>query len=195
MVVPMAGSKPVASLGKRIEALALVPLLFIVTLGIGWLVWCVIEWTSGRTPSYRILGLRVVRTSDDRPIRLVRSLARSAICLLLIIPTIVVCGVIGISFVFGASAPEELFRQPRAGALGSPHRDQGRRRTHAVERECPRSVRGVGPYRPGGSPAGARCPDQWARPLTRSEVTYSSSFQCSRPKRRPKRAVSEGPSS
>ena len=114
MVVPMAGSKPVASLGKRIEALALVPLLFIVTLGIGWLVWCVIEWTGGRTPSYRVLGLRVVRASDDRPIRLVRSLARSAICLLLIIPTIVVCGVIGISFVFGASAPEGLFRQPRA---------------------------------------------------------------------------------
>ena len=56
MVVPMAGSKPIASLGKRIEALALVPLLFIVTLGMGSLVQCIIEWNSGRTPSYRVLG-------------------------------------------------------------------------------------------------------------------------------------------
>ena len=57
MVVPMAGSEPGAGLGKRIEALALAPLLLIVTLGVGWLVWCVIEWTHGRTPSYRVLGL------------------------------------------------------------------------------------------------------------------------------------------
>ena len=113
MVVPMAGSEPGAGLGKRIEALALAPLLLIVTFGVGWLVWCVIEWTHGRTPSYRVLGLRVVRTSDDQPIRWVRSLARSSICLVLVIPTVVVCCVIGISFVFGASAPEDLLRQPR----------------------------------------------------------------------------------
>ena len=81
---PMAGRVPAASLGKRIEALALTPLLFAVTLGVGWLVWCVLEWRNGRTPSYRLLGLRVVRQSDGRPIRLVRSLARSSICCLLI---------------------------------------------------------------------------------------------------------------
>jgi hypothetical protein len=113
MVVPMAESKPVAGLNKRLEALALAPLLLVVTLGVGWLVWCVIEWTNGRTPSYRVLGLRVVRASDDRPTRLLRSCARSSLCLLLVIPTIVVCGVIAFSFVFGASAPDDLFRQPR----------------------------------------------------------------------------------
>lgn len=113
MVVSMAGSKPVAGLNKRLEALALAPLLLVVTLGVGWLVWSVIEWPNGRTPSYRVLGLRVVRISDDQPIRLVRSFARSSLCLVLVIPTVVVCCVIGISFVFGASAPEDLLRRPR----------------------------------------------------------------------------------
>ena len=33
--------------------------------------------------------------------------------LLPLVPTIVVCAIIGISFVFGASAPDNLFRDPR----------------------------------------------------------------------------------
>jgi hypothetical protein len=109
----MAAREPAASLGRRLEALALAPLLLLVTLGVGWLVWCVVEWGNGRTPSYRLLGLRVVRVSDEQPIGLVRSFARSSICLVLLLPTIVVCSVIGVSFVFGASAPEDLLRQPR----------------------------------------------------------------------------------
>jgi hypothetical protein len=113
-VVAMAEREHAASLGKRIEALALAPLLLIVTLGVGWLVWCVLEWSKGRTPSYRVLGLRVVRTSDEQPIRLLRSCARSSICLLLVVPTVAVCCVIAFSFVFGASAPEDLLRGPRA---------------------------------------------------------------------------------
>ena len=112
-MVTMAGHQPAASLGKRIEALALTPLLFVVTLGVGWLVWSVIEWRDGRTPSYRLLGLRVVRISDERPIRFARSLARSSICCVLVIPTIAACCVIGICFVFGASPPDDLFSHPR----------------------------------------------------------------------------------
>ena len=63
----MAGRTSAASLVKRSEALALTPLLMIATLGIGWLVWSVLEWRHGRTPSYRLLGLRVVRRSGDAP--------------------------------------------------------------------------------------------------------------------------------
>jgi hypothetical protein len=111
---PMAKRQAAASLGKRIEALALTPLLFVVTLGVGWLVWSVLEWRNGRTPSYRILGLRVVRMSDERPIGVARSLARCSICILLVIPMVVVCCVIGLSFVFGASAPDDLLRPRRA---------------------------------------------------------------------------------
>jgi hypothetical protein len=112
-MILMAGNEPEASFGKRLEALALAPLLCVVTLGIGWMVWCVFEWRNGRTPSYRVLRLHVVRLSDGQPIRLGRSIVRSGICCLLLVPTIVVCAIIGISFVFGASAPDNLFRDPR----------------------------------------------------------------------------------
>jgi hypothetical protein len=109
----MAGNEPEASFGKRLEALALSPLLCVVTLGIGWIVWCAFEWRNGRTPSYRVLRLHVVGLSDGQPIRLGRSIVRSGICCLLLVPTIVVCAIVGISFVFGASAPDNLFRDPR----------------------------------------------------------------------------------
>jgi hypothetical protein len=57
--------------------------------------------------------LRVVRMTDEQPAHLARSFARSSICLLLVIPTSVICCIVGISFVFGASAPEDLLRRPR----------------------------------------------------------------------------------
>jgi hypothetical protein len=109
----MAGHQSAASLGRRIEAIALTPALFVGTLGVGWLVWSVFEWRQGRTPSYRRLGLRVVRASDGRPIHVGRSFVRFCICLVLVLPTIAVCGVIGVCFVFGASPPDDLFRHPR----------------------------------------------------------------------------------
>jgi RDD family len=112
-MILMAGNEPEASFGKRLEALALTPLLCVATLGIGWMVWCIFEWRNGRTPSYRVLKLHVVGLSDGRPIRLGRSIVRSAMCCLLLVPTIVVCAIIGLSFVFGASAPDNLFRDPR----------------------------------------------------------------------------------
>jgi len=115
----MAGRRSAASFGRRIQALALTPLLFVATLGIGWLVWSVFEWRNGRTPSYRLLGLRIVRLSDGRPIGLGRSLARAASCCLLVIPTIVACCLIGLCFVFGASPPDGLLRDPRTAPWDS----------------------------------------------------------------------------
>ncbi len=109
----MAGPQPAASTGKRMEALVVTALLLVVTLGIGWLIWSVFEWRNARTPSYRLLGLRIVRRSDERPIRLGRSFARASICGLLVIPTMTVCCVIGICFAFGASPPDGLLRRPR----------------------------------------------------------------------------------
>ena len=109
----MAGPGSAASFGKRLEALALGSVLFVGTLGIGWIVWSLFEWGSGRTPSYHLLGLRVVRISNGRPIGLGRSMARSSICGLLLLPTIAVCCVIGICFLLGASAPDRLLRDPQ----------------------------------------------------------------------------------
>jgi hypothetical protein len=109
----MAADQRAAGVGKRMEAFALTLPLFVVTLGVGWLIWSVVEWRRGRTPSYRLVGLRVVRSSDGRPIRLTRSLARCTICLVLVAPTVAVCCVVGFCFLFGASAPDDLFHRSR----------------------------------------------------------------------------------
>jgi RDD family len=104
-----------ASLGRRLEALLLTPLLLIVTLGIGWLLWSIFEWRHGRTPSYRLLGLRVVRRSNGEAIGLGRSFARSGLCCpVLVVPTIVIGGIVGVCFALGASPPDGLLSRPRA---------------------------------------------------------------------------------
>jgi hypothetical protein len=106
--------QPAASFGRRIEALALGVVLVVGTLVVGWLVWSVFEWRQGRTPTYRLLGLRVVGRSDRQPIGLGRSFLRSGICCpLLVVPTAVVGAVVMLCFAFGASPPDGLFRQPR----------------------------------------------------------------------------------
>ena len=104
---------PGASVGTRIKALLLTPLLIVVTLGVGWLAWSIVEWRSGRTPSYRRTNLRVVRKSDGKPIGLGRSVLREACCALLLVPTLVACFLIAFSFVMGASPPEGIFGQSR----------------------------------------------------------------------------------
>jgi RDD family len=106
--------EPAASLGRRIGALALTVLLVVGTFVVGWLVWSVVEWRRGRTPSYRLLGLRVVRLTDRRPVGLARSFLRSGICCpVLVVPTVVVGTMILLCFAFGASPPDGLFSQPR----------------------------------------------------------------------------------
>lgn len=107
-------ASPPASLAARVEALGLTFVLFVVTLGIGWLVWSFVEWRHGRTASFRVRGLRVVRQSDGRPIGLCRSIVRNGICCtLLLVPTIVACMILALAFVMGASAPDGLMKQPR----------------------------------------------------------------------------------
>jgi hypothetical protein len=113
VVLPPQASPP-ASTAARFEALGLTFVLFVVTLGIGWLVWSVVEWRTGRTASFGLRGLRVVRQSDGRPIGLCRSIVRNAICCtLLLVPTIIVCAILALAFVMGASPPDGLMRQAR----------------------------------------------------------------------------------
>jgi hypothetical protein len=110
----LAPRPPAASFAARLRALALTILLIVVTLGVGWIVWSVVEWRHGRTVSYRLTGLRVVRRSNGTPIGLGRSLVRNAVfCTLLIVPTIIVCAVLAFVFVMGASPPSGLLREPR----------------------------------------------------------------------------------
>jgi hypothetical protein len=105
---------PGASLGVRIKALMLTFVLIVVTLGVGWMVWSIVEWRHGRTVSFKLMGLRVVRTSGGRPIGLATSLLRNALlCSVLFVPTMVTCIVVALAFVMGASPPEDLLSKPR----------------------------------------------------------------------------------
>jgi hypothetical protein len=103
-----------AALGTRCTACCLTPLLIVAGLGVGWLGWSVAEWRCGRTPSYRLTRLRVLRRSDGRPAGFCRSALRSLCCAVLILPTVAICLVVGLAFVMGASPPEGLLRQPRS---------------------------------------------------------------------------------
>lgn len=107
-------SAPAANFVARVKALVLTLALVAATLVVGWMVWSVVEWRHGRTVSFRLTELRVVRRSTGQPIGLCRSLVRNALCCtLLLVPTILACTVIAFAFVMGASPPEDLLRKPR----------------------------------------------------------------------------------
>jgi uncharacterized RDD family membrane protein YckC len=55
-----------ASIGRRIGAYFLAIPLYIVTLGIGYLIWGLIVWGRGQTPALQVLGMRVWRPADQR---------------------------------------------------------------------------------------------------------------------------------
>jgi uncharacterized RDD family membrane protein YckC len=105
--------RPGASLAARGKALALTVALIVLTLGVGWVFWSVAEWRHGRTASYRLSDLRVVR-SNGEAIGLGRAVLRNAICCtLLIVPTLIVCVLVAFAFVMGASPPSGLLSEPR----------------------------------------------------------------------------------
>lgn len=55
-----------ASHARRIGAWFLSFLLFIVTLGIGYIIWGLIVWSGGQTPTYQVLGMRCWRPETNR---------------------------------------------------------------------------------------------------------------------------------
>jgi uncharacterized RDD family membrane protein YckC len=61
---------------KRLGGFLLDVVLFIATLGIGYLVWTLIVYRSGRSPAKQLLGMRVIKTKDDRPSGWWRMVAR-----------------------------------------------------------------------------------------------------------------------
>ena len=178
----MVGTDRGASLGRRIGALGLTVVLLVGTLVVGWLVWSVFEWRHGRTPSYRLLGLRVVRRSDARPIGLGRSLLRSGICCpLLVVPTVVIGGVIGLCFALGASPPDGLLRQPRTRTVGLPHRHQGARRA-VPSRAAPRCAMPAHRTRrrAGGPTVLGAAADERARARLKPTSASASTLTCGR---------------
>ena len=65
LVLPQ-GVRP-RSIGRVVAAYALAVLLFVVTLGIGYIIWSLVAWGHGQTPAQRPLGLRCWRPGTGRP--------------------------------------------------------------------------------------------------------------------------------
>jgi uncharacterized RDD family membrane protein YckC len=55
------GGLQLASHGRRVGAYFLAIPLFIVTLGIGYVIWGLILWPQGQTPTYKVLNMRCWR--------------------------------------------------------------------------------------------------------------------------------------
>ena len=52
---------PLASQGRRLAGAVLDGLIFVVTLGIGWVIWYLVAARGGQSPAKRLLGTRVIR--------------------------------------------------------------------------------------------------------------------------------------
>jgi uncharacterized RDD family membrane protein YckC len=55
-----------ANPGRRIGAFFLAIPLWIITLGIGYIIWALIVWTKGQTPALQVLGMRCFRPETNR---------------------------------------------------------------------------------------------------------------------------------
>ena len=53
--------------GRRIGAFFLAIVLWIVTLVIGYIIWGLILWSRGQTPTYQVLKMRCWRPENNRP--------------------------------------------------------------------------------------------------------------------------------
>jgi uncharacterized RDD family membrane protein YckC len=56
-----------ASFQHRLGGIVLDATLFVVTLGIGWVIWSFIVWGEGQTPAKKILKLRTINFTNGRP--------------------------------------------------------------------------------------------------------------------------------
>jgi uncharacterized RDD family membrane protein YckC len=81
LVLPQ-GVQP-RSIGRVAAAYTLAVLLFVGTLGIGYIIWSLVTWAHGQTPAQRLLGLRCWRPGTGRPASLRQMALRQASGLLL----------------------------------------------------------------------------------------------------------------
>ncbi|WP_158841124.1 RDD family protein [Saccharothrix deserti] len=74
--------------GKRLLAYLLEGLLFLVTLGIGWIVWALIAWARGTTPAKQLMRMTVIWTANRRAASWGRMFLREAAGRGLVVPVI-----------------------------------------------------------------------------------------------------------
>ena len=65
--------------GVRLGATLLDALLFIVTCGIGWLIWDIVLWQQATSPAKKMLGLRIVDLNTGAPATMQQMLLRELV--------------------------------------------------------------------------------------------------------------------
>ena len=65
--------------GVRLGALLLDSLLFVVTCGIGWLIWSIVLWQQSTSPAKKMLNLKIVDINTGAPASMVQMLLREGL--------------------------------------------------------------------------------------------------------------------
>ena len=65
--------------GVRFGALLLDALLFVVTCGIGWLIWDIVLWQQSTSPAKKMLNLKIVDINTGAPASMVQMLLREGL--------------------------------------------------------------------------------------------------------------------
>ena len=65
--------------GVRFGALLLDSLLFVVTCGLGWLIWSIILWQQSTSPAKKMLNLKIVDINTGAPASMVQMLLREGL--------------------------------------------------------------------------------------------------------------------
>ena len=65
--------------GVRFGALLLDSLLFVVTCGIGWLIWNIVLWQQSTSPAKKMLNLKIVDINTGAPASMVQMLLREGL--------------------------------------------------------------------------------------------------------------------
>ena len=75
---PPAGAVPCEN-GVRFAAMLLDTLLFVVTCGIGWLIWDIVLWQQATSPAKKMLKLRIVDLNTGAPATMQQMLLREGL--------------------------------------------------------------------------------------------------------------------
>jgi len=65
--------------GVRLGALLLDSLLFVLTCGIGWLIWSIVLWQQSTSPAKKMLNLKIVDINTGAPASMVQMLLREGL--------------------------------------------------------------------------------------------------------------------
>ena len=89
----MPAGQVLAPYSQRLGASAIDASVFLLTVGLGWLVWSAYSWTRGQTPGMQLLGLRVVDKQSFRIASWSRMLGREALVLVVAVVSIFTLGI------------------------------------------------------------------------------------------------------